>query len=581
MRFESPEYLILLLLVPLMYIVRWWMFLRRRKKMRLWGDIELMRQQMPDLSKHRPMVKFSLVMSIIALLIVMLSRPQMGTKVSNEKRNGIEAIICLDISNSMLAEDVAPSRLDKSKMLVENLVDHFVNDKVGLVVFAGDAFTQLPITSDYVSAKMFLQNSTPELIQEQGTDIAKAIDIASQSFTKQEKIGRAIVIITDGEDHEGGTMEAAKEAYKKGIKVFVLGIGSPNGAPIPVGDGSYMTDNAGNTVMTRLNEGMCKEIADAGHGTYIHVDNTSDAQKKLDDALSGLQRSDIKNVVYSEYGEQFQIIGFIAILLLVIEVFISERKTDLQKRMRLFKRSSVVLLFIILALGQANAQNSDRDHIRSGNRNYRIQKFDKSIGEYEKAIAKNSGNATAHYNLACARMAQADLADTPQEVLRLDSIALSEFDKCVKLPSLDKRRTADAYHNIGVINQNFSNMFKKEYQNDALKQAIAAYRQALRLDPTDYETRYNLSVCQRKLKQNQQNQQKKDDKKNDDKKDKKQDQQENKQNQNKDNKQQNQDQKMSKDNAEQLLNAAMQQEKATQQRLKQSQQQRRQHQNNW
>ena len=176
-------------------------------------------------------------MAAIALIVVMLARPQMGSKVSNDKRNGIETIIAIDISNSMLARDVVPSRLDKSKMLVENLVDNFTNDKIGLVVFAGDAFVQLPITSDYVSAKMFLQNIDPSLITTQGTDVARAITLASNSFTQQQGVGRAIILITDGEDHEGGAEEAAKQARKKGINVFILGIGSTKGAPIPVGNG--------------------------------------------------------------------------------------------------------------------------------------------------------------------------------------------------------------------------------------------------------------------------------------------------------------------------------------------------------
>lgn len=169
---------------------------------------------MPDVSYSRRALKFWLMMAALALIIVMLARPQMGTKISQEKRSGIEVIISLDISNSMRAEDVVPSRLDKSKMLIENMVDNFTNDKVGLVVFAGDAFIQLPITSDYVSAKMFLQNVDPSLIATQGTDLAGAIDLSSKSFTQQDKVGRAILIITDGEDHEGGAIEAAKKARK-------------------------------------------------------------------------------------------------------------------------------------------------------------------------------------------------------------------------------------------------------------------------------------------------------------------------------------------------------------------------------
>lgn len=338
MRFENPIYLMLLLVIPVLFALRAWMLWQRHKALKRWGDKELNLQQMPDVSRHRPMVKFCLMMGTIALVIVMLARPQMGTKVSNEKRHGIESIICMDISNSMLAEDVTPSRLDKSKMLVENLVDHFTNDKIGLVVFAGDAFTQLPITADYVSAKMFLQNTTPSLIEEQGTDIAKAVNLAQNSFTQQKNIGRAIIIITDGEDHEGGAMEAAKAAKEAGIHVYVLGVGSSQGAPIPDGQGGHMLDNTGQTVMSALNEKMCKDIAAAGSGVYIHVDNTNEAQEQLNNELAKLQKNDTESVVYSEYDDQFQIVGLIAILLLILEVIVFEAKPAYQKGMSLFKR---------------------------------------------------------------------------------------------------------------------------------------------------------------------------------------------------------------------------------------------------
>ena len=264
-RFESPQYLWLLWLVVVLVAVRYYSLWRRQKKITRIGDKDLVRQLMPDASTMRRRVKFWLTMAAVAVLVVVIARPQMGSKISNDKRNGIETIICLDISNSMLAQDVAPSRLDKSKMLVENLVDNFSNDKIGLVVFAGDAFVQLPITSDYVSAKMFLQGISPALISTQGTDIARAISVASSSFTQQQGVGKAIIVITDGEDHEGGALDAAKEARKKGINVFILGIGSTKGSPIPVGGGEYIRDNAGNIVMSALNEDMCRDIARAGN----------------------------------------------------------------------------------------------------------------------------------------------------------------------------------------------------------------------------------------------------------------------------------------------------------------------------
>lgn len=337
-RFEDPIYLWLLLVVPVLVLIRFLGWRRRKKQFRLLGDTELLKSLMPDVSEFRPIVKFSLLLAGLSLLICMLARPQLGSKVSHESRNGIEIVIALDISNSMRAEDVIPSRLEKSKLLVENLVDNFTNDKVGLVVFAGDAFVQLPITSDYVSAKMFLQNIDPSLISTQGTDIARAIRLSMKSFTQQEKVGRAIIVITDGEDHEGGAVEAAQEAKKKGFNIFILGVGDPKGSPIPTGSGGYMKDETGNTVMSALNEQMCQEVAKAGNGTYIHVDNTSDAQEKLDDQLVKLQKGDMGSLIYSEYDEQFQAVGVLAILLLILEIMVLESRNPLLKNLKLFKK---------------------------------------------------------------------------------------------------------------------------------------------------------------------------------------------------------------------------------------------------
>ncbi|MBE6264704.1 MAG: VWA domain-containing protein [Prevotella sp.] len=338
LRFQDPIYLWLLLIIPVLAVVRFIVWRQRRAKLRKFGDPELLKALMPDVSKYRPTVKFWLMQAALAIVILMIARPQMGSKISNEKRNGIETIIAVDISNSMLAEDVVPSRLEKSKMLVENLVDKFTNDKVGLVVFAGDAFVQLPITSDYVSAKMFLQNIEPSLIASQGTDIGRAIELSARSFTQADKVGKAIILITDGEDHEGGAEEAAKAAHKKGMNVFILGIGDGKGAPIPDGNGGYLKDNAGNTVMSALNEDMCKKVAQAGSGTYIHVDNTSDAEEKLNAEITKLQTGETNSVVYSAYNEQFQAFCLILLLLLIIETCVMESKNPMMKKFKLFKK---------------------------------------------------------------------------------------------------------------------------------------------------------------------------------------------------------------------------------------------------
>ena len=549
-RFEDPIYLYLLAVIPLLMVIRFLMVRQQKKRLRKFGDKELVRQLMPDVSRLRPAVKFWLLLGALALLIVMLARPQMGTKISHEKRTGIETIICMDISNSMLAEDVAPSRLDRSKMMVENLVDHFTNDKIGLIVFAGDAFIQLPITSDYVSAKMFLSNIDPSMIATQGTDIAAAINMASHSFTQQEGVGKAIIVITDGEDHEGGAVEAAKDAKSKGMNTYVLGVGSPNGAPIPTGNGDYMKDNTGQTVMTGLNEEMCRQLADAGGGTYIHVENNSNAQEQLDSALDKLAKKEISSTIFSDYDEQFQAVGIIVILLLIIEICIRDIKSPLLKRVSLFKKLPLIL-FIFLPLSMA--AQSDRQLVRQGNKQFRNGNNADAEVAYRKAVEKNQRNPQANYNLGNALMMQ-----------RKDSLAITQYEKAAKLETNPLRR-AQAYHNMGVICQ----------QHQMFGEAIEAYKEALRNNPTDDETRYNLELCKRQQKQQQQNQdQNQQNKDNKDQQDKQQQEQQKQDQQKKDEqKQQQQQQQMSKENAEQLLNAAMQEEKQTQERMKKAQQQ--------
>ena len=550
-RFEEPTYLYLLAVIPVLALIRWLLERKQQKRLRLFGDPELLRQLMPDVSRWRPVAKFWILEAALALLITMMAKPQMGTRISHDKRTGIETIIAMDISNSMLAEDVAPSRLDRTKMMVENLVDNFTDDKIGLIVFAGDAFVQLPITSDYVSAKIFLSDIYPSLIATQGTDIATAINMASNSFTQQQGVGKAIIVVTDGEDHEGGAIEAAKDAKKKGMRVFVLGVGSPNGAPIPLGNGNYMKDNTGNTVMTKLNEEMCRQVAEAGGGAYIHVENNSNAQQQLDNELAKLSKKEMQSTIYSDYDEQFQAFGIIAILLLIIEICIFDRKNPLARRMNIFgRRQRVATTLLLLLAATATMAQTDRQYIRNGNKVFRSGQFDQSEVAYRKAIEKNPRNPQAHYNLGNSLMAQ-----------KKDSAAIQSLQKATEIET-SKIRKAMAFHNIGVICQ----------QHKMYGEAIEAYKNALRLNPKDDATRYNLELCKRQQKkqQNQKNQNQQDkDKKDKNGKDKKNDKQKNNDKQDQNNKKEN---KMSKENAEQMLNAAMQQEKSTQQRIKKAMQ---------
>ena len=566
-RFEDPIYLWLLVLIPILALIRFISYRNQKKRLRKFGDPALLKALMPDVSRFRPSVKFWILQGALALLVLMLARPQMGTKISQEKRVGIETIICMDISNSMLAEDIVPSRLDRSKMMMENLVDHFSNDKIGLIVFAGDAFVQLPITSDYVSAKMFLSSIDPSMMATQGTDIARAIEMASHSFTQEEGIGKAIIVITDGEDHEGGALQAAEAAKDNGMRVYVLGVGSTKGAPIPIpGTNDFMKDNTGNTVMSALNEEMCKQVAQAGGGAYIHVENNSAAQEQLDNELDKLSKKETSSTVYSEFDEQFQAFGVLTLLLLVLEICILDRKNPLLKNISLFgkKKRAATMLLLLIAIS-ANAQ-TDRQYIRQGNKQFHAGNYANAEVSYRKAVEKNAKNPQAAFNLGNALMAQ-----------KKDSAAVEQFQNAANLET-NPLRKAQAFHNIGVVCQTH-----KQYG-----EAIEAYKSALRLNPNDDETRYNLVLCkhqkdkQDKNKQNQ-DQQGGDDKKKDDKNKDQQKQDQDKDKQDDKKQQEQQKPQMSKENAEQLLNAAIQNEKQTQDKMKKAQQQpqRRNIQKNW
>lgn len=311
---------------------------RKSRQLAEFGDSELMAQLMPDASKSRPVWKFSLMIVAAVLLIIAAARPQFGQQEKTVKRQGIEVMVALDISNSMLAEDVAPNRLDRAKQMLSKMIDNMVDDKVGLVVFAGEAFTQLPITCDYVSAKMFLNTITPNLIQTQGTAIGTALQTAITSFGAQESdAGRAIILITDGENHEDDAIAAAKKAQELGIQVFVIGIGKPEGAPIPKpGTNDYFKDRSGQVVVSRLNEEMCQQIAQAGSGIYVRCDNTNTAMRALQQELDHIATTDLETTVYADYNEQYQSFVLIALLLLVIEFFILSRKNHRLTRMDLF-----------------------------------------------------------------------------------------------------------------------------------------------------------------------------------------------------------------------------------------------------
>lgn len=342
--FANPEYLYLLILIPVIFGHFLLSRMIRAKNIKKYGNPALLEAQMPDVSKYKPWIKISIQLVALALIVIILARPRaMGnSKAETINVQGIEVMVALDVSNSMLASSTDDpngiSRLQQAKLLLEKLIDKLGNDKVGLIVFAGDAYTQIPITADFVSAKMFLSNIEPSMVPTQGTAIGAAIKMAANSFTADDKIQKSIILITDGENHEDDAVEAAKDAHDKGIQINVLGVGTPKGAPIPIGGkGNYMKDESGNIVITQPNEQIAQDVANAGKGISVSGTNR-DALNVLDARLKELSKSNISKNVFSPNDEQFPVFAWVALALLICDIFVLDRKISWLKNINFFSK---------------------------------------------------------------------------------------------------------------------------------------------------------------------------------------------------------------------------------------------------
>lgn len=341
--FAYPILLYLLLLIPIIVLLHLWAKIAQRKRLLRFGRIDILSKLMPDASKYKSWIKLSLQLIALVAIIIVLARPRAGAKEETSTVKGIEVMIALDVSKSMLAssndDPNGISRLDRAKYLLEKLIDKLSNDKIGLIVFAGEAYTQLPITSDFVSAKMFLNSINTEMVPTQGTAIGSAISMATNSFTPDETTQKAIIVITDGENHEDDAVGIAKSAAEQGIQIDVIGLGSGKGAPIPINakKGLYLKDSTGKPVTTYLNENMAKEIAQAGNGIFISG-NSSSAVNDIDAQLETLEKSDLEKVVYSSSAEQFPVFAWIALIFLIIDIFILDSKNALLKKINFFSK---------------------------------------------------------------------------------------------------------------------------------------------------------------------------------------------------------------------------------------------------
>lgn len=336
-RFANTEYFWLLLLIPALLLLAAAAARNRRRRLARFGNVELLRELMPDVSDGRRKLKFTLFCAAVALTVLAVARPQFGSKLREEKSQGIEMMLVVDVSNSMLAEDFEPSRLERTKYAIDRLFEGLRQDRVGMIVFAGESRVQLPVTSDYRMARAFARRISPDLVAEQGTAIGKALSLGLLSFSGESEgtHSRVMVLITDGENHDDDAIAAARRAAEMGIKIFTIGIGTPEGAPIRI-DGEFIKDEQGEMVVSKLNEAMLEEIATSTGGIYIRATKQSIGLDEIVRSINEMEQTELSTVKFEEFNEQFQYLLGIALLLLLAEFLLLERKNPLLRRFNIF-----------------------------------------------------------------------------------------------------------------------------------------------------------------------------------------------------------------------------------------------------
>ncbi|MDD6784219.1 MAG: VWA domain-containing protein [Prevotellaceae bacterium] len=541
-RFESPQYLYFLIGIVILALLFLYNRKRDENKLLKLGEPLKVKKLRVGTSNKLSGVKQWLLLAALSLIIIALSRPQMGTRLKTDYKNGIEIVIALDVSNSMLAQDVSPTRLDKAKSLISLLCDRLKNNKFALVVFAGNAYLQVPMSADNVSIKMFLDAVSPGMITTQGTSLAQAIDISVRSFSDQKDVKRAVVVITDGEDHEGGMDDAISQLKSKNAKLFMLGVGSPQGGKINIGN-DFLRDKDGQIVVTHLNETMCKEIASNANGQYIRLDNSGTAQKQLVDELTDIQTSSLESSSYEEYNELYYWLLIIALCLMVIDIVLS---LGISLHFMSGAKNKTLLIIVAVCLTTtATAQSKAKILTHKGNVAFNNKKDSLAIIYYKKAVGLDSTFFKAKYNLGNTYLRQGKPSEAMKEYQNASSTNSSKLlQKAIN-------------HNMGLV----------YYMSGQYDKAIDAYKKALRAQPNDDRTRYNLALAQYMQKKNKQNNPDNgngQDKNNPDKNKN----QDNKQNQNKNNNNNKKEQNMSRQNTDQMLRAVEMKERQTQEKLK-------------
>ncbi len=534
LQFEYIEFLLFLILIPVLVGVFLYAIAKKRSIAKKMGEPLLIQQLTADYSPGSFFSKFLLAVLAFGMLVVVLANLRNPAGEEKVNRDGIDVMLALDVSKSMLAQDIKPSRLERAKQVLSRLIDKLGNDRIGIVIFAGRAYLQMPLTGDNTATKMYLSSATTESVPTQGTVIGDALKTCSSSFNTKEKKYKAIILISDGEDHDETAIKTAEELAASGVVIYTVGIGSSQGAPlIDEATGELKKDNEGNTVISKLNESTLKSIAAKANGEYLLFNNSDAVVSSIYSQLSSLDQRNITDDSLVNYKSYFQYFLIAALLFLVIEVFISERKRARKNLSKL--KPAVALLFIFTSTACFAQKQKDQAIIKKGNEAYKKNDFIKASDAYNQVLSKNPSNPVAQFNLGNAMYR----ADKKEE-------AIKAYENAVK-DLIAPAEKGNAYYNKGVVLQN----------DKKLQECIEAYKRALIIDPENDDARQNLQKALQQQKQEQQKQQQQQ---------KKKEQQQQKQEQQKQEPKP-QPSKLTKEDAENKLKALMQQEKNLQDKL--------------
>ncbi len=497
--FQHSEYLLLLFLIPVISGIFIYALYQKRSVVKKIGDIELVKLLTSNHNASAYIVKFLFITVAFGILILALAN--LRSIIGSEKvsRNGIDVMIALDVSKSMLAQDIKPSRLDRAKQLLSRLVEKLKNDRVGIVVFAGKAYLQMPLTGDHAAAKMYLNAATTESVPTQGTVIGDALKLCNASFNSKEKKYKALILISDGEDHDEDAVKAATQMGQDGVAIYTVGIGSPQGSPIiDETTGLLKTDKDGNTIISKLNEASLQSIAEKGSGKYVLFQNTDQVINGITSELKSIDKRNVTDDSLMNYKSWLRYFLGIAIILLIIEFFISEKKSG--KNSFLKRKPAIALLFVFFGFNASAQIEKEKQEIIKGNEAYKKNEFVNALDAYGSVLEKNPENAIAKFNQGNA-FYRADKKDE----------AVSAYENAIKKLNNPVEKS-NAFYNKGVVLQ----------QDKKLSECIDAYKNSLKLDPANEDARQNLQKALQQQKQQEKQDQKKDQNKN------KQDQQKNK-----------------------------------------------------